>query len=129
MMGDRILEAEQELYQGKLLLDKHQYSVSVNKAYRAVLAAAKALLVTEGLDPSTDAETFGEFEQRIASKGVVPATYLDLTAQLQPGPPYTTHAVRPAKMDLRAVSSDLQKRPSISRQKDLNLSRRIRHRT
>lgn len=100
MMGDRILEAEQELYQGKLLLDKHQYSVSVNKAYRAVLAAAKALLVTEGLDPSTDAETFGEFEQRIASKGVVPATYRDLTAQFgNLGPKDTTQEFAHAKMD------------------------------
>lgn len=100
MMGDRILEAEQELYQGKLLLEKHQYSVSVNKAYRAVLAAAKALLVTEGLDPSTDAETFGEFEQRIASKGVVPATYRDLTAQFgNLGPKDTTQGFARAKMD------------------------------
>jgi sulfite reductase (ferredoxin) len=100
MMGDRILEAEQELYQGKLLLDKHQYSVSVNKAYRAVLAAAKALLVTEGLDPSTDAETFGEFEQRIAAKGVVPATYRDLTAQFNNlGPKDTTQRFAQDKMD------------------------------
>jgi sulfite reductase (ferredoxin) len=100
MMGDRILEAEQELYQGKLLLDKHQYSVSVNKAYRAVLAAAKALLVTEWLDPSTDAETFGEFEQRIAAKGVVPGTYRDLTAQFNNlGPKDTTQQFAQAKMD------------------------------
>jgi len=100
MMGDRILEAEQELYQGKLLLDKHQYSVSVNKAYRAVLAAAKALLVTEGLDPSTDAETFGEFEQRIAATGIVPATYRNLTAQFgNLGPKDTTQQFAQAKMD------------------------------
>jgi sulfite reductase (ferredoxin) len=100
MMGDRILEAEQEIYQGKLLLDKHQYSVSVNKAYRAVLAAAKALLVTEGLDPSTDAETFGEFEQRIAVKGVVPASYRSLSAQFDNlGPKDTTQQFAQAKMD------------------------------
>jgi sulfite reductase (ferredoxin) len=100
MMGDRILEAEQELYQGKLLVEKHQYSVSVNKAYRAVLAAAKALLVTEGLDPSTDAETFGEFEQRIAVKGVVPASYRNLSAQFGDlGPKDTTQAFAQAKMD------------------------------
>jgi sulfite reductase (ferredoxin) len=61
-----------------LLVEKHQYSVSVNKSYRAVLAAAKALLVTEGLDPASDAEIFLEFERRLAHKGVVPATYRDL---------------------------------------------------
>lgn len=100
MMGDRILEAEQELYQGKLLLEKHQYAVSVNKAYRAVLAAAKALLVTEGLDPSTDAETFIEFEQRIAVKGVVSASYRDLSTQFgNLGPKDTTQQFAQAKMD------------------------------
>ena len=52
--------------------------MSVNKSYRAVLAAAKALLVTEGIDPATDADTFHEFEQRLAEKGIVPANYRDL---------------------------------------------------
>jgi sulfite reductase (ferredoxin) len=78
MIENGILEADQELYQAKLLVDKHQYSVSVNKSYRAVLAAAKALLVTEGLDPATDNEVFQEFERRLAPKGVVPGTYREL---------------------------------------------------
>jgi sulfite reductase (ferredoxin) len=80
MIENGILEADQELYQAKLLVDKHQYAVSVNKSYRAVLAAAKALLVTEGLDPATDAEIFQEFERRLAHKGIVPATYTNLGA-------------------------------------------------
>ena len=78
MIENGILEADQELYQAKMLVEKHQYSVSVNKSYRAVLAAAKALLVTEGLDPATDAEVFQEFEQRLALRRVVPAIYNDL---------------------------------------------------
>ncbi len=82
MIENGILEADQELYQAKLLVEKHQYSVSVNKSYRAVLAAAKALLVTEGLEPSTDAETFSEFDGRIAQKGVVPAQYQDLSRKV-----------------------------------------------
>ena len=82
MIDDRMLEADQELYQAKLLVEKHQYALSVNKSYRAVLAAAKGLLVTEGLDPATDAETFQEFDQRLASKGIVPATYANLGAQV-----------------------------------------------
>ncbi len=82
MIENGILEADQELYQAKLLTDNHQYAVSVNKSYRAVLAAAKALLVTEGLEPSSDAETFTEFDRRIAQKGVVPATYRDLREQV-----------------------------------------------
>lgn len=91
MIENGILEADQELYQAKLLIDNHQYAVSVNKSYRAVLAAAKALLVTEGLEPSTDAETFAEFDRRIAQKGVVPAIYRDLSKKVGDlGPKDTT---------------------------------------
>lgn len=82
MIDDRMLEADQELYQAKLLVEKHQYALSVNKSYRAVLAAAKGLLVTEGIDPATDAETFQEFDTRLASKGIVPASYTNLGAQV-----------------------------------------------
>ncbi|OQW35186.1 MAG: hypothetical protein A4E19_16565 [Nitrospira sp. SG-bin1] len=82
MIENGILEADQELYQARLLIEKHQYAVSVNKSYRAVLAAAKALLVTEGLEPSTDAETFTEFDGRIAQKGVVPPIYRDLNKKV-----------------------------------------------
>jgi sulfite reductase (ferredoxin) len=100
MMGDRILEAEQELYQGRLLVEKHQYSVSVNKSYRAVLAAAKAMLVTEGLDPSTDAETFSEFEQRIAARGAVPAAYRNPSKEFANlGPKDTTQQFAQAKVE------------------------------
>ncbi len=81
MIDNRMLEAEQELYQASLLADKHQYAISVNKAYRAVLAAVKALLVTEGVDPATDAETFAEFEQRLVPKGILPA-YRNLASRI-----------------------------------------------
>ncbi|MFO0774885.1 MAG: sulfurtransferase TusA family protein [Nitrospiraceae bacterium] len=81
LIDNQILEADQELYQAKLAVEKHQYPIAVNKAYRAVLAGVKALLVTEGIEPSTDAETFQEFEQRLAGRGVVPATYSNLAAQ------------------------------------------------
>jgi sulfite reductase (ferredoxin) len=99
MIENGILEADQELYQAKLLLEKHQYSVSVNKSYRAVLAATKALLVTEGIDPATDAETVREFEQRLGPKGVVPAIYCDLGKLIGDlGPKETTAVFAQAKM-------------------------------
>jgi sulfite reductase (ferredoxin) len=82
MIENGILEADQELYQAKLLVEKHQYSVSVNKSYRAVLAAAKAMLVTEGLEPSTDSETFIEFDSRVAQKSAVPSVYRDLSKKV-----------------------------------------------
>jgi len=99
MIENGILEAEQELYQAKMLVDNHQYSVSVNKSYRAVLAAAKALLVTEGLDPASDAEIFQEFERRLAHKGIVPPIYRDLGAQVgNLGPKDTTAQSAKEKM-------------------------------
>ncbi|MCP9451862.1 MAG: sulfurtransferase TusA family protein [Nitrospira sp.] len=82
MIENGILEADQELYLARLHIEKHQYAMAVNKSYRAVLAAAKALLVTEGLDPSTDAETLSEFDHRIAKKGIVPALYRDLVGKI-----------------------------------------------
>jgi sulfite reductase (ferredoxin) len=91
MIENGILEADQELYQARLLVENHQYSVSVNKSYRAVLAAAKAMLVTEGLEPSTDSETFIEFDSRIAQKGVIPAQYRELNKKVGDlGPKETT---------------------------------------
>ena len=47
--------------------------------------------MTEGLDPATDAETFDEFDRRIAQKGIVPATYRDLGTRVGDlGPKDTT---------------------------------------
>ncbi len=83
MIDNRILEAEQELYQARVLAEKHQYAFAINKAYRAVVAGAKGLLVTEGVDPNTDAETLAEFDRLAASKeGLIPETYRNLNAQV-----------------------------------------------
>jgi sulfite reductase (ferredoxin) len=99
MIENRILEAEQELYQARLLEGKAQHATALNKAYRAVLAAAKAVLVPEGIDPNTDAETFSEFERlfgatgRIAKAYAVPSTDIgDL------GPQNTTAAFAAEKI-------------------------------
>ena len=123
MIENGILEAEQELYQAKLLVEKHQYSVSVNKSYRAVLAAAKALLVTEGLEPSTDAETFIEFDSRIAQKGVVPAHYRQLSQQVGDlGPKETTEESARGKMLFAKGFVDACRMATDQMGKDLKLS-------
>src|SRR5438093_1122773 len=75
MIENRILEAEQELYVARLLAEKDQHATAVNKAYRAVLAAAKAVLVPDGVDPNTDAETLIEFERRVGVTGRIEADY------------------------------------------------------
>src|SRR3989454_2177703 len=87
----RILEAEQELYVAGLLGEKDQHATAVNKAYRAVLAAAKAVLVPEGIDPNTDAETFVEFERRFGATGLIAADYTTPSAKIGDlGPKETT---------------------------------------
>jgi sulfite reductase (ferredoxin) len=123
MIENGILEAEQELYQAKLLVEKHQYSVSVNKSYRAVLAAAKALLVTEGLDPATDADILSEFEERLAPKGVVPAIYRELGKQVGDlGPKDTTADSARSKMEFAIGFVDACRRAADQMGKDLKLA-------
>ena len=79
MIDNRILEAEQELYQARILAEKHQFAMAINKAYRAVVAGAKALLVTEGIDPNTDADTLAEFDQFAdRQNGLIPQAYRGL---------------------------------------------------
>ena len=123
MIENGILEADQELYQAKLLVDNHQYSVSVNKSYRAVLAAAKALLVTEGLEPSTDAETFIEFDGRIAQKGIVPAMYRELRNRVGDlGPKDTTGESARDKMAFAKGFVDACRAATEQMGKDLKLA-------
>ncbi len=123
MIDNRILEAEQELYQARLLAEKHQYAVAVNKAYRAVLAGAKALLVTEGIDPATDAETFSEFERRLAETGMVPASYRNLGAQIGDlGPKDTTAGFAQAKIEFARSFVAICKAATEQMGKDLKLA-------
>ncbi|HEX6726388.1 MAG TPA: sulfurtransferase TusA family protein, partial [Nitrospira sp.] len=123
MIENGILEADQELYQAKLLVEKHQYSVSVNKSYRAVLAAAKAMLVTEGLEPSTDSETFIEFDSRIAQKGVIPAQYRELNKKVGDlGPKDTTAESAREKMAFAKGFVDACRAATEQMGKDLKLA-------
>lgn len=123
MIENGILEADQELYQAKLLADNHQYAVSVNKSYRAVLAAAKALLVTEGLEPSSDSETFTEFDSRIAQKGVVPAIYRELNKKVGDlGPKETTAESARDKMAFAKGFVDACRTATDKMGKDLKLA-------
>jgi sulfite reductase (ferredoxin) len=123
MIDNRMLEAEQELYQARILNEKHQYAVVVNKAYRAVLAGAKALLVTEGIDPATDAETFLEFERRMVEKAVVSDRYRNLGAQIGDlGPKDTTPAFAQAKLAFANLFVDACRAATDQIGKDLKLN-------
>ena len=99
MIENRILEAEQELYMARLLEGKEQHATALNKAYRAVLAAAKAVLVPEGIDPNTDAETFSEFERLFGATGRIAKAYAAPSANIGDlGPHNTTAAFAAEKL-------------------------------
>lgn len=123
MIDNRILEADQELYQARLQAEKHQHAFAVNKAYRAVLAAAKALLVTEGIDPATDAETFAEFERCFAGKGAIPPEYRRLGDQLGDlGPKEVTTEWVQAKITFARGFVEVCRRATEAMGKDLKLA-------
>src|SRR5262249_13104232 len=87
------------------------------------LAAAKALLVTEGLEPSTDAETFLEFDSRIAQKGVVSAMYRDLRSRVGDlGPKETTGESARDKMGFAKEFVDACRAATEQMGKDLKLA-------
>jgi sulfite reductase (ferredoxin) len=99
MIENRILEAEQELYMARLLEGKEQHATALNKAYRAVLAAAKAVLVPEGIDPNTDADTFVEFERLFGATGRIAKAYAAPSANIGDlGPHNTTAAFAAEKL-------------------------------
>src|SRR5207247_2151567 len=65
----------------------------------AVLAAAKAVLVPEGIDPNTDAETFVEFERRFGVTGMIAAEYTTPSTKIGDlGPKETTAAFAAEKL-------------------------------
>jgi len=122
MIDNRMLEAEQELYQAGLLAGKHQYAMAINMAYRAVLAAVKALLITEGIDPATDAETLSEFERRLANRGILPDAYRDLAAQVGDlGPKETAPEFAHSKLAFAKGFVEACKRATENVGKDLKL--------
>ena len=105
MIENRILEAEQELYQARMLEGKDQHAMAVNKAYRAVLAAPKAVLVPEGIDPNTDAETLSEFDQRFGKTGRIATGYSTPILRIGDlGPKETTAALSGAVPMTRSSS-------------------------
>ena len=108
MITDGILEADQELYQAETLIQSQQYGMTVNKAYRAVLAGAKALLVTEGIEPATDLQTFEECDARLIQTGVLPATFSEHLAIIRnlgdknPTEAFAEEKIRVAKVFVEA---------------------------
>ena len=111
MISDGMLEADQELYQAETLVHSQQYAMTVNKAYRAVLAGAKALLVTEGVEPATDLQMFEACEARLIKTGVLPSTFSAHLATIRdrgdknPTAAFAEEKMRVAKLFVEACRS------------------------
>ncbi|HSG06109.1 MAG TPA: sulfurtransferase TusA family protein, partial [Nitrospiria bacterium] len=78
MMEGFLFEADQEVYLAGVMAEADQTGHAVNKAYRSVVAAAKGLLVLEGIDSSVDAEVIGEAESHLIAKGTLPKKFAGL---------------------------------------------------
>ena len=71
MITEHILAAERAIFQGKLALEKEQYTDAVEGANRAALECANGLLVTEGMDFSDPLEALDKFQALIVDAGIV----------------------------------------------------------
>jgi sulfite reductase (ferredoxin) len=65
------------------MAEKGQTGHAVNKAYRAIVAAAKGLLVLEGIDTSIDSEILFKAETLLVGKDILPRTFSRLTDQVK----------------------------------------------
>jgi sulfite reductase (ferredoxin) len=83
MMEGFLFEADQELHLAGVMTEKGQTGHAVNKAYRAIVAAAKGLLVLEGIDSSIDAEILFKAETLLVGKEILPRTFARLTDQVK----------------------------------------------
>ncbi len=83
MMEGFLFEADQELHLAGVMTEKGQTGHAMNKAYRAIVAAAKGLLVLEGIDSSIDAEILFKAETLLVGKEILPRTFSRLTDQVK----------------------------------------------
>jgi sulfite reductase (ferredoxin) len=83
LMEGFLFEADQENHLAALMAEKGLTGHAVNKAYRAVVAASKALLVLEGVDSSIDAEILNEAESRLIAKEILPKSFAGVASLLR----------------------------------------------
>ena len=78
MITDRITEAERAHFQGKLALEKKSIKEAGDHAKRSVIASARALLVTEGMDFNDDWECLKKFQSLVIDMEIVSANFAKL---------------------------------------------------
>ena len=83
MITDRIIEAERAHFQGKLALEKNSLKEACEHAQRSVIASARALLVTEGMDFNDDWECLKKFQSLVIDMEIVSAKFAKLIDQFE----------------------------------------------
>lgn len=73
MVEQHFEDAKYELAHASVLLEKGKPVDAVTRAELGLIAAAKALLVTQAVEPTSHELILKEFEQRMVLKGVIPA--------------------------------------------------------
>ena len=71
-LSDELREAEDRLRSARLLRDAGQRKDAVSRAYYAAFHAAKAMLLTEGIEPRTHRGMRDEFRHRMTGAGKLP---------------------------------------------------------
>jgi sulfite reductase (ferredoxin) len=82
LMEGFLFEADQEIYLAGVMAHKGLTGHAVNNAYRAIIAGTKALLVTQGIESSIDAETLSFAETKLIQKGFLPERYAALSKKV-----------------------------------------------
>ena len=89
MITDRITEAERSHFQGKLSLEKKSLKETGEHAKRSIIASARALLVTEGMDFNDDWECLKKFQSLVIDMEIVSAKFAKLIDSLEAIPEAT----------------------------------------
>jgi len=92
MITDRITEGERSHFQGKLSLEKKEFKETGEHAKRSIIASARALLVTEGMDFNDDWECLKKFQSLVIDMEIVSAKFAKLIDSLE-----ATHEVSDRK--------------------------------
>ncbi len=75
MIEDRLSEAERAQFQSKRSMEKSDFAEAVDHGKRSVVASARALLVTEGMDFTEDLECMEKFHSLIIDMEIVEARF------------------------------------------------------
>ncbi len=78
MIQDHLADADRAHFQAKLSIEKQAVAEAVNHSRRAGVAAARALLVTEGMDFDDDTECLQKFKSLIVDMEIVPEKFATL---------------------------------------------------